>query len=447
MSIIIFHLVFLVLSVNGTLESSLFNITDYTIDFEENSITRVTKIGGFNTLKITFKTPHVIINPYAFNNSGIKNLHLTFEPSADLVKTFGTLALQTESFIGLELHSLSLKRAHPSISTDSLVTVRSLNHLSLESGNIEEVPTVLLTSFPNLESLRLSYNNMSVIHYNAFGNLKRLWYLDLSSNNITTLESGCFNGLQDLDRLDLSNNSLTSLPAVFHGLSKLTELHVRHCRHLKEVDINAFRGTPTLTTLTISHSGIHTLLPGIFDDLLRLGWLQLENSAIRRIPKGVFTGLQSLQYLFLDNNNIERIESHAFSELNLRHLGLSYQRPRFVKGVHGQRLVIEKAAFIGSFADVIRMVGSAHPDLKSAAFEGLTTDLLDLRCSDVRNIETGIFSGLKSRKLDLSGNRIRNVAVNAFKHVIVEEIDLSYNVIETPDKILWGLAESIVVKI
>ncbi|XP_011307900.1 leucine-rich repeat-containing G-protein coupled receptor 4-like isoform X2 [Fopius arisanus] len=346
------------LSITRSCEFSSLNRSDRIINVDGNT-TRVIKIGNSDRFDMMFGTPYAIIDPQAFDGSGVKTLHLSFNTSnhtSNEASNYGRILLTPESFVGLDLDSLSLKGTDLTLNRDGLTPLRSLNHLTLKSCNIVEVPTILLMSFPKLQSLILSHNNMTVVHHNGFESLQHLWYLNLSSNNITTFESGCFNGLEELERLDLSGNSFILLPDAFEGLPKLLELHVRNCPNLKEIDDNAFRATPTLTALTISGTGVRSLQPGVFDGLLRLKWLQLSDNQINRIRKNLFNKLESLEYLFLDNNRIMRMESHAFSRLNLRYLGLSYQSPMDSDTFHVQRQVIENRTFDGLTVDIISMV-------------------------------------------------------------------------------------------
>ncbi|XP_063977329.1 protein artichoke-like [Diachasmimorpha longicaudata] len=444
------HLVTLALSVNANFPSSL-NTSDHTLYVEDNTIIRVSKIGYSNRLSMTLDTQHIAIAPLAFQDSDVKDLHLTFNTSTNLTRnvgnSYGQISLQPASLLGLDLDTLSLSNVDVTFNRDAMTPIRSLNHLSLISCNIVEVPTPLLMSFPKLGSLILSGHNMSIVHHNAFQPLGRLWYLNLSSNRITTLESGCFNGLEELERLDLSNNSFTIMPAVFNGLIKLMELHIRDCPYLRIIDIRAFIEIPTLVSLTVSHTAVDSLEPGIFNNLGRLSWLQLENNRISRVPRNLFNKLESLQYLFLDNNEILRTDSHAFAGLNLRYLGLSYQNPGSRKQFHPQRVVIENGTFSDLIADIVSMVGTSNPDIRPGAFDGLSTGLLDLRCVGIGKIDTEMFSGVRAKKLDLRMNGISEINKNAFKGVIGDEVDLSLNPIQITDKENWDISESLYINI
>ncbi|XP_015119770.1 platelet glycoprotein V isoform X2 [Diachasma alloeum] len=398
-------------------------------------------------LSMSLRTMRIAISPRAFQNSGVKTLHLNFDTPADLASKTAQIALQPESLLGLDLDSLSLTRVDLTLSADALTPLGSLGHLSLISCDVVEVPTALLMSFPKLGSLILSRNNISVVHHNAFEPLKRLWYLDLASNNISAFEPGCFNGLEELERLDLSNNSFAFMPAVFDRLPKLMELHIRECPYLRKIDINAFRKTPTLTSLTISRTGVHTLQTGVFDSLARLGWLHLGGNRIGHVPKNLFNKLESLDYLFLDNNEIVGMDSRAFAGLNLRYLGLSHQSPTAGELFRPRRLVIGNGTFSDLIADIVYMVGTSSPDIRPGAFEGLSAGLLDLRCLGIGRIDAEMFSGVRARKLDLRMNSISEIDSNAFKRVIGEEVDLLGNPIKITDKENWDISESLFINI
>ncbi|XP_065830677.1 X-ray radiation resistance-associated protein 1-like [Oscarella lobularis] len=118
----------------------------------------------------------------------------------------------------------------------SLAAFPSLRELDLPMNDVRDVE-LALTSFPHLEVLDLSYNQLSSTALVKLGALPRLRELNLSGNELSSLpaemsrmgqESGHVVPYPRLEKLILSNNKLLDMKtfAVLAGLQKLEELEL-----------------------------------------------------------------------------------------------------------------------------------------------------------------------------------------------------------------------------
>uniref|UniRef100_A0A3B1KID2 LRRCT domain-containing protein n=1 Tax=Astyanax mexicanus TaxID=7994 RepID=A0A3B1KID2_ASTMX len=129
---------------------------------------------------------------------------------------------------------------------------------------------------PNLTSLTISENNITMIKPQSFANLSSLLRLDLSRNNLLSLHRSTFYQLSSLEFLDLSSNFLLNLP--FHSLTQLQHLD-------------------------LSFNSLDSLPLGLLDGLQALVWLSLAGNKIGTLQRSVLEPLTVLQHLQLEENN------------------------------------------------------------------------------------------------------------------------------------------------
>ncbi|XP_064392597.1 uncharacterized protein LOC135340207 [Halichondria panicea] len=93
-----------------------------------------------------------------------------------------------------------------------------VDELVLRSNQITELTTADLVNYTILETLDLSFNNLSSIEFGSFGSNVNLEELDLSNNRLTHISENLFENTS-LTTLVLSNNLLRSITAdTFNGL-------------------------------------------------------------------------------------------------------------------------------------------------------------------------------------------------------------------------------------
>lgn len=141
-----------------------------------------------------------------------------------------------------------------------------------------------MDSYPLLQNLDLSFNEINDIEDDALGRLEILVILNLSNNNITTIPSSLPSSLINLY---LQNNGITDVQP-----SALTQL------------IN-------LETLNLSGNKL-TYMPGL--PLPRLLTLNVQSSGLRGLSQTVVKTSPNLKDLFLENNPIKCTELLGIAE-------------------------------------------------------------------------------------------------------------------------------------
>lgn len=117
-----------------------------------------------------------------------------------------------------------------------------------------------LLDIPNLQSfttLKLDYNQLTVLPVNTFKNLPSLENLYLSFNHITTLRTHVFDTLPALQSLWLGNNKLISIEKeAFANLPALQSLSLQF-NMIKNLPANMCINVPSLGYLVLNHNLLH----------------------------------------------------------------------------------------------------------------------------------------------------------------------------------------------
>lgn len=124
--------------------------------------------------------------------------------------------------------------------------------VSCQANNFSSVP---LSLPPSTQRLFLQNNLIRTLRPGTFGpNLLTLW---LFSNNLSIIYPGTFRHLQALEELDLGDNRhLRSLePDTFQGLERLQSLHLYRCQ-LSSLPANLFRGLVSLQYLYLQENSL-----------------------------------------------------------------------------------------------------------------------------------------------------------------------------------------------
>uniref|UniRef100_A0A915NH40 LRRCT domain-containing protein n=1 Tax=Meloidogyne floridensis TaxID=298350 RepID=A0A915NH40_9BILA len=169
-------------------------------------------------------------------------------------QSFGTALQQnsegTSVFSPLKnLQELSLETNQLTMIPSSALSVQkeTLKNLNLGLNMIKDVPISAL-NFPQLSSLSLEFNGLSVIVPQAFQH--------------DTIEPGAFQRTPIIQAIVLNKNRLTS--DMFQGLQELYSLDLQGNR-LEQVENKAFANLPALRHLDISYNLLQTLPMDTFE--------------------------------------------------------------------------------------------------------------------------------------------------------------------------------------
>lgn len=158
----------------------------------------------------------------------------------------------------------------------------------------------------------------------AFNGLPNLNTLELFDNRLTVVPSLAFEYLSKLRELWLRNNPIETLPAfAFHRVPSLRRLDLGELRKLGFISEAAFEGLVNLRFLNLGMCGLKDI-PNL-TPLVKLEELELSGNQLGIVRPGSFQGLVSLRKLWLMHSRVSVIERNAFDDLkNLEELNLSH---------------------------------------------------------------------------------------------------------------------------
>uniref|UniRef100_A0A8B9GRV5 Leucine rich repeats and immunoglobulin like domains 1 n=1 Tax=Amazona collaria TaxID=241587 RepID=A0A8B9GRV5_9PSIT len=277
----------------------------------------------------------------------------------------------------------------------------SVRSLHLHHNRIRSIEASQLKPYVSLETLDLSFNDITEIRNGCFPQGLHIKELYLGSNRISTLEPGAFDSLsRSLLTLRLSKNRITQLPVKAFRLPRLIQLELNRNR-IRLIEGLTFQGLDSLEVLKLQRNNISKLTDGAFWGLAKMQVLHLEYNSLTEVNSGSLYGLSSLHQLHLSNNSISRINPDGWSfcqklhELELDHNDISGT----IEDTNGAFTGLENLSKLTLFGNKIKSVAKK-------AFSGLEAlEHLNLGDNAIRSIQADAFAKMKSlRQLHINSD-------------------------------------------
>ncbi|XP_071126002.1 leucine-rich repeat-containing G-protein coupled receptor 4-like [Mytilus edulis] len=189
-------------------------------------------------------------------------------------------------------------------------TFHGLQYLHDLNLNVNEISKIDVHAFSGLEhslkDIRLHYNNLNTIPYEALRKLKNLSFLVLSRNNITLIPKDAFVGVTNLRILELDSNTLTYYDEMFNGLENSLETLTLRETGLRVLPVRSLLFLKRLTDLDVSHNRIISLSYGDIGKL-KLKTVDISHNHLTIIQPDTFIGISRTIGLDLDNNKLTNL--------------------------------------------------------------------------------------------------------------------------------------------
>ncbi|XP_078390119.1 uncharacterized protein LOC144672168 [Cetorhinus maximus] len=258
-----------------------------------------------------------VINSGAFSNlTSLLQLRLDNNLITDI---------HQHNFSGLRsLRILNLRNNRISILFERVFeNLDNLETLDLGGNKIRSLTSLSFRGLDNVSKLYLDRNYISHISREIFSNLLSLGVLDLDSNwiryNSGLTVTSPFINLTKLYILKLEAQQPYGIniipPKFFKGLISLRDLYIG--RNKMSLSQGGFEDLNNLRILSMPDTcnGIHSLNPGIFENLQRLERLNLENVGLQFMSVDILGNLSNLRTLFLGKNAIQTVNSTVLKHL------------------------------------------------------------------------------------------------------------------------------------
>nr|XP_022900101.1 toll-like receptor 13 [Onthophagus taurus] len=346
-------------------------------------------------------------------------------------------ALESESLAGCQVQSLSLPNNH-------------LQHVADRTFS---------STSKSLKSLDLSYNELDVVPFQAFRELKNLQWINLHGNQIQEINGDWSHLKNTTINLFLGENDIKEIPSEkLHQFKSLIWLNLDGNR-ISKIKIHSLPNT--LQTLSLSNNLIEEFPQDTISSLIQLQWLYLRGNHIKTIPETSSIKKLWLEKIDLRENLLTKIPKKPFNNtIFVRDLNLSFNTIKTLinesfYGLNCGRIIIsyneiekiEKYAFKG-VENTLEFLDFDHNNLIDFPEEALkrlnALKYLYVSSNFLKEIKKDALKGFCSnvKALSFSGNQFEIIPSNALKDCVkITHFNMAYNRIEVlkqNDFINWG---------
>ncbi|XP_017771148.1 PREDICTED: insulin-like growth factor-binding protein complex acid labile subunit [Nicrophorus vespilloides] len=177
-------------------------------------------------------------------------------------------------------------------------TGRRLQTVDASRIGLKQVPAALTHS---IRTLRLAGNSIPSVSCGDLDSYPLLQLLDFTANELADIEEDALGRLESLTVLYLADNKLRAIP---HSLpEKLQVLHLERnqIESIKTIDL---QGLSHLSTLLLPGNKISSIMETAFSQLSSLSSLDLSRNPITKLPTGILAGPTQLRVLRLAGLNV-----------------------------------------------------------------------------------------------------------------------------------------------
>ncbi len=208
-----------------------------------------TELAGLPELKNEIARYHYLRRGHNLPNFWSDNFGFTIQELVDYKpKDFETRIKDFSASAILNLSWLKINDLH---GIDDIPKIESATELNLDHNRLQELPSDLLESLPNLKTLDVAYNTLQRLPANLSENERTLESLDLSFNKIRELPIDFLKHIHGLQYLYLNNNLIRSIPENFFPReSNLYQLNISY-NQIQHIPIKVLENNkPSITILT-----------------------------------------------------------------------------------------------------------------------------------------------------------------------------------------------------
>ena len=324
------------------------------------------------------------------------------------------------------------------------------SELSLSLQEWTEFPPYLQDKFPNVQTLELEKNNLTLppnfpwtdeVGYIGHNLSRSLYfahhytspfhvilpddvfrrYLNLNFNKITDLRKFEFRG--QMDMISIQHNNLEYINEyTFTKIKGLQSLDLSE-NSLVNIPMGTFSGLTDLRNLNIRNNTLTHLHKDLFSDLEKLIKLDLSLNKLKFLPHDVFSRLGKLNVLNLEFNQLTVVPTESFPVLsvNLQEVRLNFN-PISTFPVVVFYLRYLKLADL-RYTDI--SMDNVTALLTNISFTYLAESVVDSAASNNINLENRD-SQKRLRKIDLTGSKVSRIGYNGGKYGGNFEIILQY---------------------
>jgi Leucine-rich repeat (LRR) protein len=297
------------------------------------------------------------------------------------------------------------------VSIDSFLpcSKTAITEISFHSSSIYSFPAIVFTTFPNLQLLFMLNSNLQEIKPNTFQNAKKLTNLTMFDCMFTSLNASTFAGATSLQELQIVGNMM-GIPGISGPIMT--------------VNVNAFRGLPALTMLSLMGANLTSIDKAFFIDNTKLKALILAYNLLKSINPNTVSSLVNLEGLSIAGNQLTSLDKNLLQyTTKLKQIYLaSNQLSALDDGFFKYTPNLTYMGLAGNRFEIITDALFANTRL---LFD------LDLSCNRIKSLSSSVFQNLPNLKsLKLSGNCLTSLPKDMFSN------NPQLNIVELQDNLL-----------
>lgn len=248
----------------------------------------------------------------------------------------------------------------------------TLQRFSCKGCGFTKIQTKHFTALPQLTSLNLSANHITLIDSDAFELNRNLRHLDVSENKLLDIHYQTFSKLRNFEELQLSKNELKlHKNKPFLKSDSLKQLMLDSCGFV-EIYRETFSEMKGLETLSLNSNLIESLSVDVFKMNNKLAHLSLESNCLKLFPVSILDFLPQLKELCVDKNKFVNSQEFAkfvsiYEKKNLRSSNCSSDTQHYIEFLLKSETTTEKWReklshegisdfFLGSYLSIILLV-------------------------------------------------------------------------------------------
>lgn len=288
--------------------------------------------------------------------------------------------------------------------------------LKIAVSNLNDLPSKTFQELGlQIVNLKLTKNNLSILHEDVFAGLQNVVDLSFSDNILLDVPSHILRRMPYVELIDLSRNRITSLTADdLKGTPALITLLLVN-NNITHIHENAF--PPTIRKLHVGFNNL-TSLNNSLRGLTDLNWLFLNNNRLKSL-EGQLGTLSKLQLLVIEQNQLEALPSdiQLFSQL-----GSLYANNNRITSLDGLLRGLTKLQVFNMDFNQITMV-------RRDEFQNLhNLDSISLQNNQITSMNSSLSGLTKLAYLYLSHNQLTEFLLDDIRGLKrLRTVDLSYN--------------------
>ncbi|KAK2726825.1 chaoptin-like [Artemia franciscana] len=320
--------------------------------------------------------------------------------------------INIDILVNLKMMDFSFNPLNPDSIDNILNEPKTVRYLNLAGVGVSKIPQIIEAPF--LRCLNLSFNSVEKIASKAFQKTANLESLDISYNNITNINSGLSSSwpkLSFLKNLFLSNNPISSImKGDFRNLKSIKFLRLSELPVLQRLEPSVFENFPLLEQLWIyKFPQLNELdLRGILSKL----------KVLKRLKTDITESKLEAQVLAAFNPRLEEVELHGRGTLKEISPGALAGFTSKTINLSLQNTSIESLPSALLFS--VPMSTNIILGLSGAKLKTLSPQLLSVIESRGSNIE---IKGLANNplKCDCNARALRRWVLNKVKRDLIRE--------------------------